>query len=175
MKGGYNMYSLIENFNYCKRVLSNLNIPYSGRVNIVVNTRSKKRWGRTTRHTATNDYTIQVNVDLLDERNDVYGLRNTIIHELLHTCDGCMNHGNKWSYYANIVSRETEYRIVRTSTAEEKKVTYTRNNTPNYKYIIKCPKCEHSWKYQRASKAVKMADKCICPYCNTTGLSVYSI
>ena len=44
MKGGYNMYSLIENFDYCKRVLNNLLIPYSDRVNIVVNTRSKKRW-----------------------------------------------------------------------------------------------------------------------------------
>ena len=51
------------------------------------------------------------------------GLKNTIIHELLHTCVGCMNHKAKWKFYADKVNRAYGYDdIKRTSTADEKGV-----------------------------------------------------
>ena len=38
---------------------------------------------------------------------------NTIIHELLHTCPGCLNHGEKWKSYARVCKEKFGYNIER--------------------------------------------------------------
>lgn len=48
-------------------------------------------------------------------------LYNTIYHELCHTCRGCMNHGEKFNKYGEIVYKNFGYKIEIHSTEEENK------------------------------------------------------
>jgi len=47
-------------------------------------------------------------------------LINTIMHELCHTCRGCMNHGSKFKKYGDMVYKNFGYKIETYSTKEEK-------------------------------------------------------
>jgi len=103
----------------CMEKLDALEIPYGNVTEISVNTRAKSRWGQC-RHKPDGTHTININVELLDESNDIRGLENTIIHELLHTCPGCNNHGPIWKTYAEKVRAAYGYDIKRCSDAAEK-------------------------------------------------------
>ena len=169
------MYNIYDEFDTCKGILDNLDIPYAKNSFVKVNTRSKKRWGRCAYKNEFDAYEIQVNVDLLDERNSLNGLRSTILHELIHTCKDCMNHGVVWKQYASIVNANTAYKVKRTTSTDDKGIVYHRVNEHKPKYIISCPACGHEWYFERANKRVKLAAHCICPYCNTHGLNVTNI
>lgn len=103
----------------CMEKLSAINIPYSHAVAFSVNKRAKKRWGQCRRE-SNGTYSININVNLLKEENDIEGLENTIIHELLHTCPNCMNHGPEWKKYAKMVYDSYGYNIQRCANAYEK-------------------------------------------------------
>ena len=114
------MRDLIDFTIQCMNELDRIGIPYGNVIDVTINTRAKKRWGQCRK--VPGGFTININVVLLDEKNDVDGLRNTIFHELLHTCPDCWNHGTQWKAYAAMIRRELGYNIQRTSSAEEKGV-----------------------------------------------------
>ena len=118
-------------------------------------------------------FAININVVLLDEKNDVEGLKNTIFHELLHTCPDCWNHGTKWKAYAAMVRRELGYNIQRTSSAEEKGVIKEPEVERTPKYRIVCNGCGHIWERYKMSKTIKQISFCRCGSCNGR-LSVFS-
>lgn len=123
----------------CMAELDALQIPYRNVEKFVVNTRAKSRWGRCQIST-TGKFIISIFDRLLAEDASMNGLKNTIIHELLHTCVGCMNHKTKWKFYADKVNKAYGYDIKRTSTADEKGVKEViRKRKVNHKYI--CEKC----------------------------------
>lgn len=123
----------------CMAELDKLQIPYREVEKFVVNTRAKSRWGRC-QISSNGKFIISISDRLLMEDADIKGLKNTIIHELLHTCSGCMNHKTKWKFYADKVNREYGYNIKRTSTADEKGVKEViRRKKINHKYV--CKKC----------------------------------
>ena len=69
----------------CMSELDALKIKYSPNISFVINTRAKARLGLCKK--IGNSYVIEISEILLDERIDEkHGLKNTIIHELLHTC-----------------------------------------------------------------------------------------
>lgn len=167
------MYNLFKEFDYCKDILDSLHINYARNISIRPNTRIKRKWGVCRRNPALGYYIIDINADLLDERNDLdKGLRSTIFHELLHTVSGCFNHGTQWKQVADVVSKSTGCPITVTSTVEEKGMVYKTEPHYSHQYIVLCPVCKHEWTYKRACKTVKNAQHYICPYCNHTGLSV---
>lgn len=114
------MRDLIDFTIQCMNELDRIGIPYGNVIDVTIKTRAKKRWGQCRK--VPGGFTININVVLLDEKNDVDGLRNTIFHELLHTCPDCWNHGTQWKAYAAMIRRELGYNIQRTSSAEEKGV-----------------------------------------------------
>lgn len=123
----------------CMAELDALQIPYREVENFVVNSRAKSRWGRC-QTSASGKFIISISDRLLMEDASMNGLKNTIIHELLHTCAGCMNHKAKWKFYADKVNRAYGYDIKRTSTADEKGVKeVVRKRKINHKYV--CEKC----------------------------------
>lgn len=123
----------------CMAELDMLQIPYREVETFVVNTRAKSRWGRC-QPNANGKFIISISDRLLAEDASMDGLKSTIIHELLHTCVGCMNHKTKWKFYADKVNRTYGYNIKRTSTADEKGVKeVARKRKVNHKYI--CEKC----------------------------------
>jgi predicted SprT family Zn-dependent metalloprotease len=55
-------------------------------------------------------YQIRLSVYLLDSDNEIL-VKNTILHELCHTCDGCMNHGTKWKTWIRLINTRLGYKI----------------------------------------------------------------
>lgn len=126
------MRDLYKVFVDCKNKLDALDIPYGKVAEITINRRAKKRWGQC--RLIDGKYYINISEVLLREENSIRGLEETIIHELIHTCEGCMNHGPVWKAYVEIVNKAFGYNIKRTNSAyekgiagAEKPVTYTTN------------------------------------------------
>lgn len=113
-----------------------INIPVSDKISshVVVNSRAKTRFGQC--KMSGGCYVIELSSRLLDAPE--ISCRQTIAHELIHTCAGCMNHGDKFKYYAAKMNRAYGYNISRTNSAEEMGVG---NCTKDAKYIIVCKKC----------------------------------
>lgn len=128
----------------CMRELENIGIKCGNVIKIDINTRAKKRWGQCRK--IGNNYIIEVNQILLREDTDIDGLKNTIIHELLHTCKGCMKHTGEWKQLAEKVNRYYGYNIKRCDSADEKgiseeqkeKIQTERAAARKVKYIFKC-------------------------------------
>ena len=59
-----------------------------------------------------------------------------MMHELIHSITGCMNHGPNFQYVVNLVNSKFGYDVHITSYYDSYN-TYL-NNTKNYKYKIKC-------------------------------------
>lgn len=115
----------------CMRELENIGIKCGNVIKIDINTRAKKRWGQCRK--IGNNYIIEVNQILLREDTDIDGLKNTIIHELLHTCKGCMKHTGEWKQLAEKVNRYYGYNIKRSAVKRLKDVEKANlQNTRNY-------------------------------------------
>lgn len=84
-------------------------------------------------------------------------IKNTIIHELLHTFDDTIGHKAKWQYYARYVNNRTDYHITRTTSIDN---IYARANVERehrdivYKWEIKCRQCGEIWKKTRITNKV---------------------
>lgn len=133
-------------------------------------TRCKIRYGE-------RSYYIQI-ASYLVENGSEHGIKSTIAHEYIHTCDGCLNHGALWKRYGNMVS--DLYDISRCSTYESKGISENavqaiQANREQFKYIVKCTTCNHEWKYKRMCKTLKLIERCTCPYCNTMALKVKTL
>lgn len=82
-------------------------------------------------------------------------LKDTIVHELLHTVPGCLDHKGKWEMYAELVNRRLpQYTIKRTASWEEKGIMIDRGE-PVYRYILQCSNCGAEFPRERKSKAGK--------------------
>ena len=77
-------------------------------------------------------------------------IKETIIHELIHTLKGCFNHGYSFIRYANFVKFKTGYNIV------------IKNSNPQFgqkiqkKYKITCLDCGKVFYRHRLDKYAKM-------------------
>ena len=123
----------------CEEQLDALGIHYGDVSEIVVNTRAKKRYGQCRRRNG--GYEINISAVLLDDRVPDVTLRPTVMHELLHTCQGCMNHGAVWKGLAAKVNQTYGYNVKRASSAEERGIAdvVKENNQP--KYVFVCENC----------------------------------
>lgn len=146
--------------------LDELDIPYSPCIRWKINTRAQ-RWGLCRRlYELQYEFEIELNISLFAD-GAFDGLKNTIIHELLHTCPDCMKHTGMWKKYADMVNRMYGYNVKRTS-SEEDKCAENINHTSRedkIKYILRCKGCGNTWKYARAGKFVKIYNRCHCGKC----------
>jgi predicted SprT family Zn-dependent metalloprotease len=168
------MRDLMKYAKECMMELDNLNIEYGHITEFKINTRALNRWGQC--KTLPGGFSININAILLDEKNNEQGLKNTIIHELLHSCKGCMNHGYKWNYYADKVNRTYGYNIKRTSSCDEKglseesqekqKDIRTNKQQNRKQYEIICQKCGHKYIRYRVSKLTQHPECYVCSVCH---------
>ena len=147
----------------CMEVLTNLSIPYRNVTEFVINRRAK-RWGQCKR--LPDGFRISINHLLVDGKHED-GLRETLYHELLHTCPDCMNHGQKWKRYASTVKCATGYSIKRANTAEEKGLTVEEKIRPA-KYVFRCTGCGEILEYHRKCKMVVEPWRFRCANCHGT-------
>ena len=124
----------------CKEDLDSLGIKYGRVSNWTINTRAKCRLGQC-RKIAGDLFDISISSMLLvDEVEDRVTL-NTIMHELLHTVPGCLNHNGRWKVYAEFVNKKLpQYNIKRVAKESETGIVVERK-PPVYKYILRCTKC----------------------------------
>ncbi len=158
------MRDLYEHASRCMKMLDDISIEYGNVISWDVNTRAKSRWGQC-RRVGRRVFKINISSELLDEKNPVESLEDTILHELLHTVEGCHGHKGKWKDVAELVNRSYGYNIKRSSTAEEKGVKYTQEPVMSYRYICKCEKCGQTIHRQRKSKFVKRLSMYKCGIC----------
>lgn len=135
-------------------------VPISGSIEpvVAVNTRAKRRFGMC-RKTG-KGFRIELSAVLLDAPEK--SAKQTIAHELIHTCPGCFDHGSRFAEYAAVMNRRYGYSIKRTSSAEELGVCV---DTSAAKYIIKCADCANTITRMRKSRLLSQLDRCRCPVC----------
>lgn len=141
------------------------NIPYNKPRQVLVNTRYKTTWGRCTKKNGA--YIIQISALLLEDSVEDMSAKQTIAHEYLHTCDGCMNHGSKWKWYASRLDKYG-YHITRCTSAEDKGVSVA-SRAERSKYLLTCPVCGCTNRYIRETKAIRSIlsgyDRYMCGKC----------
>lgn len=114
-----------------------------------INYRAKKRLGQ-----CCNKKDINISSWLLEIGTDK-DIKDTIIHEILHTFEDTHGHDYLWTWYADIVNSRLGYHISRLGSIDE---IYQNagKTTPiqrtHYKYEITCMKCGHKWNWQRLTR-----------------------
>lgn len=114
------------------------------------------------------DFVISINKYLTTNKD----LKETIIHELLHTLDLNMTHTGEWKFWANYVNQNTNYNITRTSNFVLKEntfygqkyyETYDKNNV----ITLFCPICKDSFQTRKSTHIYKTgASDYYCRKCN---------
>lgn len=153
--------------------LSDLNIHYGKITKWTTSNNSVHRWGQA-RKLMNGTYEIDINECLLRDDSSDDGLLNTIIHELLHTVDGCMKHTGKWKLLADKVNQAYGYDIKRCSTADEKGISTEWTNTvakATHKYMCKCSKCGKEVWRQKISDFIRYPEIYQC--CNCGGIGTF--
>lgn len=156
--------NLQEYINECYLILDNLNIPYYDKTLVVFkwNNRISTKWGYC-RKNNDNTFTIAISSCLREDNIKHKKVLSVILHEILHTCPGCFNHGELWTSYAKQINQHYNIKIRETSSAKELKVPY--------KYIVKCKNCKI--KIAFALKPSMTNRKC--PYCHSSNLKLKEI
>ena len=153
-----NIKVIVEN---CCHKLDAIGIEYGKITSVTINTRAKTRWGQCK---LTNGcYSISISDRLMEESVDLIHLETTVIHEILHTCNGCMNHGREWKNLAEKVNCAYGYNIKRTTSCEEKGIDPTENITIKHKYVCDC--CGQVVTRQRESDFTKRYQLYRCGIC----------
>lgn len=106
------------------------------------------------------DFTISLSKYFID--NDSHEVMETLLHEVLHTINGCMNHGAQWKAAASLVNEAFSYNITRLSSHE---MVLLKDNTsaPHNKYAIVCESCGATEYRQRKCKIVTSPKTFSCP------------
>lgn len=146
----------------CEKELDVLNIPYAKGITYSVNTRATSRWGQCRYDGKTKSYSINISNVLVDP-STVSGLKNTIIHELLHSVPNGMGHTGEWKKFATIVNNHYGYDIKRVNTSVEKGVELKNND--NSKYVFICEGCGQIIRRNRRSKFVDNPQNYKCGKC----------
>lgn len=145
-----------------------LNIPVSCRIepNVVINSRAKTRFGCCIKKG--DNYIIELSDKLIDAPEA--SCRQTLAHEILHTCRGCRNHGGCWKQYAGKMNAAYGYQISRTQTHEALGIA----NTIPVRYVLVCQNCGAEIKRARMSKLVRNPERYRCKCGGMLSVSRYA-
>ena len=120
-------------------------------IEYTINYKAKKRLGQCCKK-----QDINISSWLL-EIGDDHDIKNTIIHEILHTFEDTIGHKEKWQYYARYVNNRTDYHITRTTSINK---IYEKANKVrpikeiHYRWKITCMKCGKVFYRQRINTKV---------------------
>lgn len=121
-------------------------VPFSERTLRKVKINNKKRaLGSCRTDFYKNYFQIELSKYLLE--CDEKLVKETLIHELIHTCSGCYNHGVNFKKYAELVKRQKGYNIVVKSEDEQ-----FGEKAKQDKYKITCLKCGNVFYRDRLPK-----------------------
>ena len=162
------MKDLNKLFTECMKDVKAAGLKPGNIVDVSVNSRAKKRWGLC--RESNGMFSIEVSNRLLDDSLDDIVAKNTIVHEILHTCPGSMNHGKTWQDNADIMNHTYGgyYTIKRTTSAAEKGLEAVgRVRQDRNRYALRCYSCGHTWYFKRQCKTLVNYKSCCCGRCHT--------
>ena len=151
-----------------EEILQSCNIPYGKVESVEPNSRFRARWGDcgyVDRKAKT--FKIRISDYLLQDDIPEKSLMDTLLHEYLHTCPGCQNHGTQWKLYAARINARYGYAIKRTNSEKEKEVPEGRiqHRRMERKYAIQCCRCGKVFRYARRTKAYATPYRYHCGTC----------
>lgn len=158
------MRNLNDYYYACMRELNTLGIQYGCIDSIKVNNRAKARWG-ICKMLPCGHFAIEINSALLRYDVPEKVLKETIIHEMIHTCPGCFNHGAKWKAIADSVNRFYGYNVSRTTSEKEKGCSLDRKPI-TMKYAIQCPSCGFTHRSSKLTKTIQHPENYRCSVCH---------
>lgn len=131
-------------------------IPISNRIapRVTINPRAVNRLGCCRRKGE--DYVIELSARVAGGSEE--SCRETLAHELLHTCWGCQNHGARWKEYARRMNQTYGYHIKRVA-AED---AVGQLPSPPFKYLLRCEKCGAELGRYRASPLTRHPERYRC-------------
>ncbi len=146
--------------------LKNIGIPISDDIeDIVVNTRAKARFGACKikkNRLGKKTYLIEISSEVLG--CETKELSSIIAHELIHTCKGCFNHGNKWKIFTDNANKKLGLKISRTQKYEDMGLERPEEKE-HIKYVVKCQGCGTEFPRKRMCNLVKNPEKYKCGKC----------
>ena len=138
------MYDLNAMLNKGKSLLDKGGIPYGKIFGIKVNNRLSRRWGRCIRKTGSSGYWIELRKILADDTvTSEKGIMDVILHEMIHTCEGCWNHGTLFNEYGKRLEKYG-YDTQGSTTSAEKLQLNMVAYTENMRYAVQCPVCKYT-------------------------------
>jgi len=155
-------------YDECVMEMKRINMDISNQiVKVSVNGRLSRALGRCKAHhtLAGNWYEIEINPCMLGDEVEVKTTKNTIMHELIHTCPGCMNHGWEWKRRADRVNRMLGYNIQTMSEVETLEAAGVVLKKTEYKYGVVCDKCGIIEKRKRWSDTLERIGSYRCGCC----------
>lgn len=121
---------------------------------VVINRRATARFGSCTKKGDL--YIIEISDRLLEAPEE--SCRQTLAHEILHTCFGCKNHGPRWKTYAAAMNTGYGYTISRTGTYEQLGMI----NAKPVRYTLRCQLCGVEITRTRSSNLTKHPERYRC-------------
>lgn len=119
-----------------------------------LNARAKKRYGCCRRQG--NAYVIELSAVLQNAAEK--DVRAVLAHEVLHTCRGCMNHGEAWKRYAARMTERYGYALCRTGDI----AGVPKPSAPPVRYAVQCTGCGAMFLRTRLSKLVLHPERYRC-------------
>lgn len=153
------MKNLEEYVERSQALLDSLKIPYR-LAHVSYNGRITRKWGYC-RKVDSNHYEISIATVLGDDDSPDESLFSVLLHEYLHTCPGCFNHGKKWKKYAKYIKSSVGIKIKQSQTADSLGI--------DSKYYVKCRRCKQKTWYTFRPRNQEQ----VCPYCNSRKLTCF--
>ena len=132
-------------------------IPVSQEIipSVRLNRRARTRFGCCIRRDG--KYIIELSAQLAEQGSED-AILQVLVHEVLHTCCGCSNHGARWKGYAQRMNDAYGYHIRRTDNYSELGI---EDNRP-VRYYVVCGKCGRSIPRMKRSPLVDHPERYRC-------------
>lgn len=161
------MKDLQELYNTCVMELKRINMDISSRiVEVKPNGRLRTVLGKCHYNRRTGNYSIEINTCLLTDEAETQAAKETIVHELIHTCPGCFNHGYEWKRRGDRASRMLGYHVSRLTSIDTLETQGVKVKQETYKYALVCNDCGNQYKRKRWSDALENPSRFRCGRCN---------
>lgn len=127
------------------------------------NRRAKKRLGCCKKEKSLMQEKFIIEVALVMQTETDEKIKEILIHELLHTCKGCFNHGPAWKALAQKVNQAYGYKI--STYVDTRQLNIDKPAPPKYKYKITCSSCKTAFYRQKRSKLIEKPQRYRCGKC----------
>ena len=83
-------------------------------------------------------------------------IKNTLMHELIHSLKNTKGHTGKWKQVANLVNNKYGYHITRVAKSPKEFEETIQRKISKIKYTIVCKDCGQSYKYKRITNLIRL-------------------